>query len=59
MTDAERKLLETIEYESPVHIDKLLSCNMMGVNEIKSALMMLLIKDKIYLEPGDKYCIKK
>ena len=59
MTDAERKLLEKIEYESTVQIDKLLSCNMMGVNEIKSALMMLLIKDKIYLEPGDKYCIKK
>jgi len=59
LTESERKLMEIIGYESPVHIDKLLSYNMMGVNEIKSALMMLMIKDKIYLEPGDKYCIKK
>jgi len=59
LTESERKLLEIIEDESPVHIDRLFSYEIMGVNEMKGALMMLMIKDKIYLEPGDKYCIKQ
>ncbi len=58
MTDAERDLLKIIEFEGPIHIDKLLSYKLMSVNEIKAAIMLLMIKNKIYIESGNKYCIK-
>lgn len=59
MTDAERDLLKIIEFEGPIHIDKILSYRLMSVNEVKAAIMLLMIKNKIYIESGNKYCIKK
>jgi len=58
MTESERALLELIETEGPIHIDKILSYKLMSVNEVKSAIMLLMLKDKIYIESDDKYCVK-
>lgn len=58
LDDIEEQVLALIREEGPVHADRILEKVPRKVHEVKAALMTLVLYDRIFMEPGDKYCIR-
>lgn len=56
--EIEEQVLAMIKEEGPVHADRILEKVPRRVHEVKAALMTLVLADRIFMEPGDKYCMK-
>ena len=58
LTESERKVLDKIKYDEPIHFDRLVNLTKLGFGELNSALINLELAERIRQLPGNYYARK-